>query len=168
MVCDSGVCSVSELCLMAVQVKGFGKAVQRWADKTDADLEDIIYTTLTDLSRRVIQRTPVGNPSLWKSPPPPGYTGGQAKGNWFASIGQPSAEKDLTIRARNAAKPLSRDAHIREAAIGETYYLTNNLPYIRRLEYEGWSGQAPEGMVRVTVTEFQSVVNKAIKRKFSR
>lgn len=154
---------------MTTNVKGFGDAVKKWADKTGSSIEDITYVTLTDLSRRIIQRTPVGRPSLWKTKyPPAGYTGGQAKGNWFASIGSPSAKVDNTIRAKNAAKPLSRDHNVRLNAVGGIYYLTNNLPYIRRLEYEGWSSQAPAGMVRVTVAEFQQVLDKAIKRNFNR
>jgi hypothetical protein len=35
------------------------------------------------------------------------------------------------------------------------------MPYALRLEY-GWSKQAPAGMVRVTVAEFQAVVNAAV------
>ncbi|WP_330210091.1 hypothetical protein [Pseudomonas sp. AM4(2022)] len=38
----------------------------------------------------------------------------------------------------------------------------NNLPYGPRLEYEGWSNQAPAGMVQITVTEFQMFINKAV------
>lgn len=147
----------------------FANAVKNWADKTGADIDDIVYITLTDLSVRVIQLTPVGNPSEWKTDyPPKGYTGGQAKGNWFASIGQPSSKVDNNIRAKNSSKPINRDQSVREQAVGEVYYLTNNLPYIRRLEYEGWSRQAPSGMVRITVAEFDRRLDKAIKRKFTR
>ena len=43
---------------------------------------------------------------------------------------------------------------------GHVFYLVNNLPYIRRLE-QGWSQQAPAGMVAVTVSEFQQTVARA-------
>lgn len=149
-------------------MSAFAQAVKTWADKTGETAEDIVVVTITDLSRRVMQRTPVGDPTTWNSKPPKGYTGGQAKGNWFASIGAPSDQIDMNIRARNASKPLNRDASIRGAAYGKVYYMVNNLPYIRRLEYEGWSGQAPQGMVRVVMVEFNQIVKKAIKRKFVR
>lgn len=66
----------------------------------------------------------------------------------------------------------------------EPYYISNNLPYIGVLEYggypnppkkgswskrdqawvikseNGFSKQAPEGMVGLTVAKFQSIVNK--------
>ena len=40
--------------------------------------------------------------------------------------------------------------------------MMNNLPYGPRLEYEGWSSQAPAGMVQVSVTEAQTFVNNAV------
>ena len=40
---------------------------------------------------------------------------------------------------------------------GDVIYLTNNLPYAVPLE-EGYSKQAPAGMVALTVQDFQSVV----------
>jgi hypothetical protein len=140
----------------------FAKAVKVWSDKTGESVDDIVTATATDLARRVIQRTPVGEPSLWKSPPPPGYTGGQAKGNWFATLGAPSsavgAPKDKT-----GAATIDQAAKVAINAAGNIFYLVNNLPYIRRLEYEGWSSQAPQGMVRITVTEFNQSIKKAIR-----
>lgn len=38
--------------------------------------------------------------------------------------------------------------------------MANNLPYINRLE-TGWSDQAPAGMVRITLTEFEAALRKA-------
>jgi len=38
-------------------------------------------------------------------------------------------------------------------------YLTNNLPYAQRLE-EGYSQQAPAGMVALTIQEFQAIANE--------
>ncbi len=49
-----------------------------------------------------------------------------------------------------------------QAKAGDVIYLANSLPYIRRLEY-GWSKQAPAGMVRGTVGEFQQAIDKALK-----
>ena len=60
-------------------------------------MDEVVRGTLLDLSRRIVLRTPVGNPSLWASAPPAGYTGGQAKGNWQASIGSPETGTTSTI-----------------------------------------------------------------------
>lgn len=39
------------------------------------------------------------------------------------------------------------------------FTLTNNLPYAERLEY-GWSNQAPQGMVRVNVARFNTLLEE--------
>ena len=41
------------------------------------------------------------------------------------------------------------------------FYITNNLPYIMRLEF-GYSKQAPAGMARITVDRFQTIVNRVV------
>ncbi|MBO9717522.1 MAG: HK97 gp10 family phage protein [Pseudoxanthomonas sp.] len=46
--------------------------------------------------------------------------------------------------------------------VGSDIYFTNSLPYAIPLEY-GHSKQAPLGMVRITVAEFQTFVDSAIK-----
>jgi hypothetical protein len=40
---------------------------------------------------------------------------------------------------------------------GSIFYLTNNLPYGERLEY-GYSKQAPSGMVRITLAEYEKIL----------
>ena len=44
--------------------------------------------------------------------------------------------------------------------LGQKLYITNNLPYAERIE-DGYSQQAPAGMVKVTINEFDSIVNSA-------
>ena len=52
-------------------------------------------------------------------------------------------------------------AGVRGWVPGQTMYLTNSLPYAQRLE-SGWSGQAPAGMVKVTIANFQSHFAQAL------
>ena len=125
----------------------FSRQMRQWANNTGEDVDKLVRAVNLDLTRQVIQLTPVGKPSLWQTKyPPKGYTGGQAKGGAIDSNGE-STEA-------NALNSISR-------SVGSVYYIVNNLPYIRRLEYEGWSGQRPEGMVRVTVSEFNRRLERA-------
>jgi len=124
-------------------------------------MDQVVRGTLLDLSRRIVLRTPVGNPSLWSSPPPPGYTGGQAKGNWQASIGSPETGTTSTIDKSGAATLASIGGKVQNAP-GNVWYLANNLPYIGRLEFDAWSTQAAEGMVRVSLAELQRSINEQI------
>ncbi len=136
--------------------------VAEWAAKTKADLDDVVITTCIDISTRVINYTPVGNPSLWKTQyPPKGYTGGQAKGNWIANIGSP-ATASTRPPDKDGSEAIAAMTSEAQKAPGNVFYLTNNLPYIRRLEYEGWSSQAPSGMIRRVIAESPAIVRDVI------
>jgi len=126
-------------------------------------MDQVVRGTLLDLSRRIVLRTPVGNPSLWASAPPAGYTGGQAKGNWQASIGSPETGTTSTIDKSGAATLASINGKVQNAP-GNVWYLTNNLPYVSTaLEY-GSSTQAPTGMVRISLRELDQSIDDQISR----
>ena len=126
-------------------------------------MDQVVRGTLLDLSRRIVLRTPVGNPSLWASAPPAGYTGGQAKGNWQASIGSPETGTTSTIDKSGAATLASINGKTQNAP-GNVWYLTNNLPYVSTaLEY-GSSTQAPTGMVRISLRELDQSIDDQISR----
>ena len=46
--------------------------------------------------------------------------------------------------------------------LGKRVFISNNLPYAKRIE-DGYSKQAPMGMVKVTVAEFLPIVQKALR-----
>tara|TARA_R110002167_G_scaffold75830_2_gene211566 strand:+ start:352 stop:807 length:456 start_codon:yes stop_codon:yes gene_type:complete len=142
----------------------FASDIKKFAIGAGVHTDEAVRAFNTEITRQVIQLTPVGNPDLWKSAPPAGYAGGQAKANWFATIGQPSTVIADDARARNATKPMRWAEAAIQKSPGEVYYLANNLPYIRRLEYEGWSTQAPAGMVRITMAKANRLL-KAQARK---
>ena len=139
----------------------FGSDIRKWAEKSKVGVDEVIRASILDVTTSVIKRTPVGNPSLWKSKPPVGYVGGQARGNWFASINAPTTKSTKAIDKDGTATILNAQKAIEDAP-GNILYITNNLPYIFRLEYQGWSTQAPVGMVRVSVLEFNNALSKAI------
>ena len=143
----------------------FASDIKKFALGAGVHTDEAVRAFNTDITRQVMQLTPVGNPELWKTKyPPKGYTGGRAKGNWFASIGAPSTRVDDDIRVKDETKPLAAAMNAIQKSPGEVYYLANNLPYIRRLEYEGWSSLAPSGMVRITMAKANRLL-KAQARK---
>lgn len=91
-----------------------------------------------------------------------GYVGGRFRANWMFSINTPDTTTTDTIDKSGGVSM----ARIREGAIefpiGETAYITNSLPYAIPLEF-GHSTQAPHGMVRVTLVEFERIVTEAIR-----
>jgi hypothetical protein len=124
-------------------------------------MDEVVRGTLLDLSKRIVLRTPVGNPSLWQGPPPPGYTGGQARGNWQASIGSPASGTTTAID-KTGTPTITSIAGETQNAPGNVWYLTNNLPYISILEHDGWSTQAKEGMVRISLRELDRSIDEQI------
>ncbi len=141
--------------------RDISKLATQVAAKYNRGIEDVVEDVAVSLSEKIIDRTPVGKPSTWQSPSsaPPGYVGGRAKANWFPTIGTPS---DDTTDSTSTNESASRITGIKEQIAGNVYYLTNNLPYIRRLEYDNWSKQAPRGMVRVTLREALSELKRAV------
>lgn len=120
----------------------FGADISRYAKKTGLSIEHSIISICTEASVSIIERTPVDS--------------GTARGNWYATINAESSDTDDNRREKSALSDARNKA---QKAAGNIFILTNNLPYIRRLEY-GWSTQAPQGMVRITAAK----VNEALKR----
>ncbi len=104
--------------------------------------------------------TPVGNPDLWKGSAPPGYTGGTAKSNWWTELGSPSTP-DLENDNASAADAQAAAVAARYK-VDQTAFISNNLPYIRRLD-EGHSTQAPEGIIDAALLVTKIKVEEFIK-----
>lgn len=120
---------------------------------------------------RVVQRSPVGNPDLWKGNAPEGYVGGRFRSNWQVAVGvRPTGVKDNSQSGVGQGSPAS--GQLVSEALGALAplrqqpaktYIVNNLPYAEELE-NGHSTQAPGGMVAVTVAELRSFSRELIAR----
>jgi hypothetical protein len=118
--------------------------------KIDRTLDKGIRATLLELSTAIIKDTPADT--------------GAARRNWQASIGRGATEvlaAEGSIAA-SQAKAIAEVGQTVSVAVGDLYYLTNNLPYIERLEY-GWSKKHPDGMVRKNMQNFNRLLAKNIK-----
>lgn len=139
----------------------FALDLSKFIAKANGNVEQVVQKVGADLLASVVSRTPVGNPSLWKSKPPAGYVGGRLRGNWNVSFGAPDF-KTTPVRDQSGGPTIGRGISILTHWKGEAdIYVMNSLPYVRTIEYEGHSRQAPAGMVRITVTEFQAFVQQA-------
>jgi len=139
---------------------GWSIPIDRVAEKMGASLDDACKRIAFELFSRVVKKSPVGNPSLWAGPAPEGYVGGRFRANWNCTFNNPdistSESTDQSRGNREAAKALNLPT-------GGIVYLANGLPYGRRLEYEGWSSQAPAGMVRLSLTEVKMDIGRFLK-----
>lgn len=136
---------------------GLASDLAKFAEKTKRRTADVHREVVIQIANSLVTGSAVGNPSLWKSPAPAGYVGGAFRANWVPGIDQ------VNTAATNAP---GTDAQAAIAAAipapGGVFYITNSLPYARRLEYDSWSTQMPEGVVRITALRFNEWLAKAI------
>jgi len=122
----------------------FTSDLSRFENKVKNRLLVVPRKVALEVLRRVVMRTPVES--------------GRARGNWQTSVGAPMVgETGRTDKSGGAvigsAVPIIESWDASNVAI----FLMNNVPYIQRLE-DGYSDQAPSGMVKITVAEFQGIV----------
>jgi hypothetical protein len=140
----------------------FSSDLAKFSAKTNSKLDRVVKKIVIDMGTRIVLRTPVGEPSTWQSPAPQGYVGGRARANWQYGNGEmPQSVLDFVDKGGNSTvnKIIGGVQASKAASI---HWVANNLPYIKRLE-EGWSDQAPQGMVRLTVLEFEQTIRDALK-----
>jgi hypothetical protein len=106
--------------------------------RVNGRIDNKIRAATSEVFSNIIQMTPVDT--------------GRARGNWQCTIGAPFTGEDDTGDVLKMQSVIPRRA-------GSVVYLTNNVLYIRALEYDFHSRQAPAGMVRVSVALFEGVLN---------
>lgn len=125
----------------------FSSDIEKIAKKLNQSIESTVRATALELFGSIIVGTPVLT--------------GRAKGNWQTSINEPiTSIVDRTGETESIAE--LKDVAGGSIA-GKILWLSNNLPYIRRLEFDGHSSQAPAGMVRINVSRIKSIVSNAAK-----
>jgi hypothetical protein len=130
----------------------FTLSMKAFAEKAGEAADVLIRTVCLDLLKDIVLNTPVDS--------------GRARANWQCSIGTPvsgqiafSADSGKGIQAPResaaSADAINRGQAAVSQATGNVFWISNNLPYIYRLEFEGWSKQAPNGMVRLAIDRAQ-------------
>lgn len=141
----------------------FSRDLEQFANRTIKKITTVKRVVAIKLFGAIVKGTPVGNPDNWKNPDAPeGYTGGRARANWnFSLNGFNNNTTENTDASGGVTLNLLQTVAL-SADLDDSICMTNALPYIHRLEYDGWSGQAPEGMVRKNVIRFKENVRKAV------
>lgn len=143
----------------------FAQQMKQFADKTGQDVRTVVRESIEEVCVKILVRTPVGDPLLWKNPAPANYKPGTLINSWFSEV---SSQLDISgfnsVRSPDVAGNASYDdlyAALPNAP-GNIFSFTNPAPYANRIEYVGWSTQAPSGMVRLSAREFKNSVAKAV------
>ena len=122
-----------------------GVSPSQWVTKTEQKMDLAVRKIALELFSRVILKSPVDT--------------GRFRANWQVAIGS-VPDGTLSLEDKGGTATISKaTATTAGVKAGDVIYLVNNLPYAQRLE-DGYSGQAPAGMVGLTVQEFQQVVRQ--------
>lgn len=120
-------------------------SIKSFSDKTEKKMNMIAKKAIIDLCSDIISNTPVDT--------------GRLKNNWFPSVDSPSTQ-ETEDTGDKAAQRLSGFVS-QNYDISKVFYFTNNMPYAYRIEYEGYSGQAPEGMVRKNIIRWSKYFDRS-------
>jgi hypothetical protein len=127
---------------MASNVRSFNLALQRHAREMPAEGIQKIHRALAlEALRGVVLMSPVDT--------------GRFRGNWQQTTDEPATGTLETTDKSGGATIAKGAAQIAQIEPFSVSWLSNNLPYAARLE-NGYSKQAPSGMLSVTVARLRS------------
>lgn len=124
--------------------------VSQWIERTmgdGGDAEQAVRRIVLEVWGRIIVRSPVDT--------------GRFRANWIysvnATVGGVVQVSGTTEAPAAPAEPPTLPAG---QVLERVHFIQNNLPYARRLE-DGYSSQAPTGMVALTLREFAGIADEA-------
>jgi hypothetical protein len=143
----------------------FKRDVRNFVRQAEEDLDTLLRKVALTLLVAIVRRSPVDT--------------GRFRGNWAVQVDLApvqSIANDKSGRATIAAG----ESELARFKVGDSIYLLNHLPYSHVIEYgeygagqyatskttrDGYSVQAPRGVVRITVQEFEQYVRNAARRR---
>lgn len=122
--------------------KRFAADISRICRKAGDDMDAVARMTCQDLGFIVVEGTPLDT--------------GFARASWQPSLNTPQV-------AAGPGDAMGQVALVTaQMKAGDKFFMLNNAAYILRLEY-GWSQQAPNGMVRITLARAQQIARDNIR-----
>lgn len=125
----------------------FKKNFQALLDRVGNKAEMVTRKVMLDVYASMVGKSPVDT--------------GRFRGNWQVGFGGINTSTDSPEDKEGSGAIAAAQGQIMQAKLGGVIYLTNSLPYARRLEY-GWSQQAPQGMVRLTIAEYGDYLRRQV------
>ncbi len=133
--------------------------LNKFCEKNKVSIKEVRKNYAFALYSSIVKKTPVDT--------------GRARANWNITVGHNSfvESADTTQKFRSADQ-------VPDPKGDESIFISNNLPYITTLEYggfpnppnkdggktiNGFSKQAPEGMVGVTLANNEAIFNAALR-----
>lgn len=122
----------------------FSDDLERYIAETTEKLTKVKRMSAFDLFSSIVIQTPVLE--------------GVLRNNWYANLGSGSTAT-TTASSSSAATVTSRiQQELTGTDLVKDIYFTNNLPYAYRIEFDGHSAKAPDGMVRINCLRWDTIV----------
>ena len=141
-------------------MSNINKFLNQWDKNVDKLIEHqtkAITQAASQVYKETVDRTPFGRPELWKGIAPVGYKPGDLRKAWEIDWGTGFIHATASFTGK-----LNSVTGAQNYRLGNDIYIRNQAPYAEKIEY-GYSRQAPSGMMRVSVRQYQSFLNKATK-----
>ena len=120
----------------------------RIINKAKGRIDTVVQKVTYDLFKAVILKSPVDT--------------GRFRANWAASVNS-YGSVILDVEDKDGSETVNKMAGVvLNTPAGNVVYMVNNLPYAIPLEYGHSKIQAPHGMVRLSIEEFQNYLNKSV------
>lgn len=133
----------------AENARDFDLQLKKSLDLAEDEITDVIQVIAMTALKGVVLKTPVDT--------------GRARGNWIVTKTQPSNQTFKKVD--KAGGPTIQKGNDQIQAYDHQKHnqiiIQNNLPYANRLE-NGWSKQAPKGMVALTLNEVMQQFREVI------
>jgi len=134
----------------------FEASMSAFAGRVQVDVTKVMKKVAMELHQKIVAKTPVDT--------------GIARGNWLVAVARAPSGKVARIDKQALGSNPGPEAITMALSALSSYdalteqdiFIVNNLAYIGALEH-GHSGQAPAGMVTITVAEFKGIVRRAAK-----
>lgn len=128
----------------------FSDDIRRFAAKTNLSMDVVVRKVTIDMTVALTRMSPVDT--------------GRFRGNWMLGVGSPDTSTIDAVDKDGSTTVARITAAAGSLHAGGVVYITNSLPYARRLEY-GWSKQAPSppGIVRLTVQRYTQYLELAVR-----
>lgn len=129
---------------MSVNVNDIILSVVKVKKKLDETYKDTIVKTVLAIDQAVVMATPVDT--------------GRARANWIPTIGIPSKAQEVNNFDKTGSSTIERAGSVaNQSRVGDTIYISNNLPYIGALN-DGHSKQAGREFVQRAIQAARSSV----------
>lgn len=122
----------------------FTAAVQAWGHDAIVKIDRVRRASALEVFSLIIMGSPVDT--------------GRLRGNWQTTINSPAVRTTERLDPNGSLALAEALANL--GSMVDVVYMVNSLPYVEQIEYEGWSRQAPEGMVRIAIARWQEIVEK--------